>query len=102
MLVKPKFKMSIEEMLEFNDDCNDAASHCPQYHNDWLIEDRDICLGYIKPKSLVKHWLKCDTLFKSGYDECLSSNSLQMFDRYKEYKSLKKVFEIINKRNEAS
>jgi len=32
---KPKFKMSLEEMIQFNDDLNEACNACPQYSNDY-------------------------------------------------------------------
>lgn len=92
--MKPKFRMSVDEMLEFNDDCNNAANTCPQYRNNWLIEDRDICLGKIKAKDLLKHWLKCSTLWESGYSECLSLDSLETIKEYKTYKSKLKLYKL--------
>ena len=82
---KPKFKMTVDEMLAFNDDCEMAAQVCPQWRGRG-VEDRDICLGKIKPKKLVKYWKDCDTLWKSGYSEALSIDALEVFKDYKRYK----------------
>ena len=71
-----KFKMSKEEMLQFNDDCNDAANACPQYSNDMLLEDRDILQGKISAKQLVKE---------------LSLDASEIFSRYEEYKEAKRL-----------
>lgn len=89
-----KFKLSKREMLQFDDDCNEAANECPQYRNYWCIDDRKILLGEITPKELVKHWLQCETLWKSGYSECLSQNARDIFKRYKEWKILKQAEKI--------
>jgi len=50
--MKTKFKMTKEEMLNFNDDCNNACGQSPGYRNEWAIEDRDICLGNITAKAV--------------------------------------------------
>lgn len=94
---KTKFKMTKQEMLDFNDACNDAANQCPQYRNHWLIEDRVILLGEIKPKDLVKHWKSCDTLWKSGYHECLSLDALEVFKEYKRYRIIRKAEKLAEK-----
>ena len=86
-----KFKMSKEEMLQFNDHCNDAANACPQYSNDMLLEDRDILQGKISAKQLVKHWKKCNVLFEYGYEEELSLDASEIFSRYEEYKEAKRL-----------
>jgi hypothetical protein len=83
---KPKFKMSIDEMLSFNDDCEMAAQQCPQWRGRGA-EDRDICLGKITPKELVKHWRRCDVLWVSGYHEALSIDALEVFKDYKKHKT---------------
>ncbi len=85
---KPKFDMNKNEMLAFNDDCEEAARCCPQFQN-WTIEDRVILLGEISAKKLVKHWMDCDVLFKSGYKKELSESAKDVFRRYKEYKAAK-------------
>lgn len=95
--MKTKFKMTKREMLDFNDDCNNAANRCPQYRNHWNIEDRVILLGEIKPKDLVKHWKQCDALWGSGYHECLSLDSLEVFKEYKRYKIVRKAEKLIEK-----
>lgn len=93
-----KFKLSKREMLQFDDDCNAAANECPQYSNHWCIDDRKILLGEITPKELVKHWLECDTLWRSGYSECLSDYARDIFKRYKEWKIINKAEKIMEKR----
>jgi len=82
---KPKFKMSVEDMLSFNDDCEMAARHCPQWRGQ-AVDDRDICLGKIAPKQLVKYWRQCDTLWQSGYHRVLSVDAVEVFAEYKAYK----------------
>lgn len=94
--MKPKFKMSKQEMLKFNDDCNSAANECPQYLNDYFIEPRSILQGTITAKQLVKHWKKCDTLFEHGYEQVLDIDALEIFDRYKLYKSEKRKYRLEN------
>lgn len=89
--MKPKFKLSKEEMLQFNDDCYFAASRCPQFCG-WGYEDREILLGEVSAKELVKTWKECATLFSSGYDEELSLEALEIFDRYKKYKATKRSY----------
>ena len=84
---KPKFKMTIEEMLSFNDDCEAAASRCPQWRGQ-AVEDRNICLGRIKPKNLVKYWLRSDTLWTMGYHNELSVDAALVLEEYKEHKIL--------------
>ena len=88
---KPKFKLTKKEMLKFNDLCDEAACACPQFRGG-LIEDRSILLGEITAKQLVKYWLDCDTLFKSGYEECLSEDAVAVFDDYKKYKAKKHLW----------
>lgn len=89
---KPKFKLSRQEMLEFNDACDEAASCCPQYRNDWGFEDRDILQGAIKPKQLVRHWLDSSVLFSSGYHRELSPDAQAVFKRYKLYKAARTIW----------
>lgn len=96
-----KFKLSKKEMLQFDDDCNAAACECPQYRSYyWSVDDRKILLGEISPKELVKHWLVCETLWRSGYSECLSEYAWDIIKRYKEWKILRKAEKITAKRNE--
>lgn len=89
-MTMPKFKLSKQEMLAFNDDCDNAARHCPQFRG-WGPEDRTILLGEISAKQLVKVWKNCDTLFKSGYEELLSDETMEIFNQYREYKAEKRV-----------
>lgn len=93
---KPKFKMTKEEMLHFNDDCFRAAGHSPHFRG-WGPEDREILLGEISPKELVETWLCCATLFNAGYSECLSIDAEYTFEEYKKYKILKKAWKLLQK-----
>ena len=95
-MLKPKFKMSKREMLEFNEMCNSAANECPQYAHEDYIEPRSIMQGTITAKQLVKHWRKCDTLFEYGYEQALDIDALEVFDRYKLYKSEKRKYKLEN------
>lgn len=94
---KPAFKMTIQEMLDFNDECDSAARKCPQYQGTWTIEDRAICRGEITPKALVKHWRRCETLWRSGYSACLSLDAECVFKRFKKYKALLAAYKIMGK-----
>lgn len=78
-------------MLQFNDDCNEAANECPNYSNYWLVDDRVILLGEITPKKLVKNWLSCNTLWDGGYKRCLSTAAKKVFKKYKIYRLTKKL-----------
>ena len=87
---KPKFRMTVQEMLDFNDDCNNAAGECPQYRGEWAFEDRDIFEKRIRPKQLLKHWKASSVLFDSGYHVHLSEASLDWFQKYALYKAEKR------------
>ena len=91
---KPKFKLSKEELLDFNDACIDAVSHCPNHNKQWWLEDRDILLGRYKTKDVLRHWLSCDILWDKGYSEELSLYALEVVSEYKKYKILKKAYHI--------
>lgn len=88
---KPKFTMKNREMLAFNDACDESARQCPQFRG-WGVDDRVILLGEITARDLVKHWSKCATLFKYGYNECLSKEAQEVFERYKDYKAAKRLW----------
>lgn len=75
-------KMTKEEMLQFNDDCNNACGQAPGYRNEYAIEDRDICLGNISTKQLIKHWKKCPILWRNGFSECLTIDALYTFEEH--------------------
>ena len=81
-----KFKMTKEEMLDFNDECNNACCQSPGYRGEYAIEDRDICLGKISAKALVKHWKKCEILWRNGFSECLEHNAAYVFEEFKKRK----------------
>ena len=89
--VPEKFKLSKRELLQFNDDCNEAARCCPQYRGGYGGEDREILLGEISAKQVVKSWLSCDVLWRSGYSAELSVFAFDVFKRYKIWKVLKKA-----------
>ena len=97
---KPKFtdylNLTIEELLEFNDDCNDACNRCNPNHP-YEIQDRDICLGEVSPKQLFKHWDKCHILSKLGYSECLTIDTYEYFKQYRKYKIMLKAYKIFKK-----
>lgn len=79
-----KFTLTKKEMLDFNYDCDNAAAECPQYRSGyWAFSAYEIMNDEVKPKRLVKHWLDCDTLWKFGYSECLSEDTLAIIDSYK-------------------
>lgn len=84
-----KFKMSIEEMLDFNDACDMACGQSPGYRSDLAVPDRDICLKKITAKQLVKHWKRCRILWRNGFYECLSPDAAYVFEEYEEYKLLR-------------
>ena len=81
---KPKFKMSKEAMLAFNDACDEAARNCPQFLGG-VIEDREILLGEITAKSLVRIWRGCNVLFSLGYAELLTEEAVDVFKAYEQY-----------------
>jgi len=64
--------------------------------NYFFIDQRSILQGTITAKQLVKHWKKCDTLFEYGYEQVLDIDALEIFDRYKLYKSEKRKFMLEN------
>ena len=86
---KPKFKMTIEEMLEFNGACESAVS----YHQRILIDDRDICLGKISAKALLKFWTKSKVLWQNGFCSDLDQDAMSLFEEYWEYKKNKQVWD---------
>ena len=94
---KPKFKMTIDECLEFNDACSTAAHHCPQYRGFDTAEDRDICRRDLSAKNLVKQWRKSETLWKYGYSEELSLDALEVFEKYKAYRTALKFWKLQQK-----
>ena len=89
--IPEKFKLSQRELLQFNDDCNEAAHCCPQYRGGYGGDDRDILLGNITTKQVVKSWLECDVLWNSGYSAELSTFARDVFKRYGIWKAYKKV-----------
>lgn len=100
-MAKIKFKLSKEEMLEFNDKCESVSSLGPRTLSQY--EDRDILQGHVKPTQLVKYWIqdlwlkhnldavrKCPNAMRLGVDKD-ADDVKQMFKRYKEYKALKAI-----------
>lgn len=91
---KPKFKLTIEEMLDFNDGCAMAASYHDNYSE---VDDRVICLGEITAKQLVKRWLKSVPLFENGFDAELDGETLDVLDRWYQYKQDKQLWKALKK-----
>lgn len=96
-----KFKMTKEEMLEFNDKCEAVSSLGPGTLSQY--EDRAILLGEVKPTQLVKYWVQ-DLWLKHNLDavrKCPHAIHLGVandaddvkliFRQYKEYKVLKAI-----------
>lgn len=90
---KPKFKMTVDEILRFNDDCEEAASRCPQAKI-FYFSDRQILKKEVSAKEVLKVWSKDGTLWDMGYDEGLSADAVYWFEQYKKYKILKKAWKI--------
>lgn len=88
---RPKFKMAVEEMISFNDDCEEAIFQCPQ-RNHGYFEDRDIFRKEVSPKQLLSTWKADSTLWKSGYHQALSEDALDLFRQYELYKAKKKIW----------
>lgn len=95
--MKTKFKMTKEEMLAFNDDCNNAANRCPQHCNRWAIDDRVILLGGIRARDLVKHWRRSEELWGLGYHEHLTLDARDVFHQYDLYRLARKIEKIKQK-----
>lgn len=91
---KPKFKMTVEEILQFNDDCIEAALECPQVRLDdvEVFEDRDILRKEVSAKEVVKWWKDVPVLWESGYYKCLTDEALDVFAEYKLYKAKKRLW----------
>lgn len=105
-LTKPKFKMSKREMLEFNDDCERITISNPHLSK-YVIEDRDILLGDISAKKLVKHWKKAlGKLSKyDGEDEdymaTISIDAETWIKEYEEYKIKKRAWNLLTKKDKS-
>ena len=97
----PKFKMTKNEMLEFNDQCESVSSLGPGTLSQY--EDRQILLGEVKPKQLVEYWIqdlwlkhnlnsvrKCPNAIRLGIAKDADAVKL-IFKKYKEYKTLKAI-----------
>jgi hypothetical protein len=97
---KPKFKMTLDEMIEFNGDCEQTARRCPQYYGEFCVYDGDIFRKEITPIELVNHWASCDVLFGYGYAEELSVATDLVFERYRQYKHDKAVYKDFIKNRE--
>jgi hypothetical protein len=76
----PSYNLSnIEELVQFDSDCCDAVHQCPQSLHTEPI------LSYPGPHSIAgtfQSWFYRDTLWKSGYSECLSKKAKDTFRRY--------------------
>ena len=98
IMEKPKFKMSIEDMLEFNDACEMAVG----YHQNTTIDDRDICLGKISAKGLLKFWTKSEVLWQNGFCSNLDQDAMSVFEEYWEYKKNKDVWKRLGELEDCS
>jgi hypothetical protein len=85
----PKFKMSMDDRIQFNDDCESAVSYHDANH---VIDDRVIFRKEISAAGIVKHWMKSKALWKSGYCEELTPDAEVIFEEYKLYKADKKLY----------
>ena len=88
---KPKFVMNSKDMLALHDACDEAAHQCPQFRGSG-IKGRDIMLGEITAKNLLKQWSSCDILFKYGYDKYLTEEAQEIFELYNDYKAADRLW----------
>lgn len=95
-LEKPKFKMSIDEMIEFNDDCEQATIGLGHLSN-FSIEDRVIFRKEITAKKLVKHWIKVLGKHGTMKNDNLSLDALTWMKEYKQYKTKKRAWNLLQK-----
>ena len=98
---KIKFTMSKEEMLEFNDNCESVSSLGPKTLSQY--EDREILLGEVKSKDLVRYWIKDPWLKHNLKSVMHCSHAIHLgiaqeaeevrdvFKKYKLYLALKKL-----------
>lgn len=94
-LDKPKFKMKKRELLQFNQDCDEACCRCPQYRSGtYGASDRAIFLGEVSAKDLVRHWLDCEVLWDYGYAAELTEEACDVFAAYKAHKAKKLVWKL--------
>jgi len=70
---------NVVEMLEMNDELMDACNECPQYRREWF-DDRDILLQKVTWERFCRTWLQEDTLWRMGYSEGLSEETLQFME----------------------
>lgn len=96
-LSKPKFKLTKEEMIEFNDDCEHATIGLGNLDR-FAIEDRVIYRGEITPKKLVAHWIKVLGRHSKQSNDNLSLDALSWMQEYKEYHTQKRAWKLLQKR----
>lgn len=94
---KPTFEISNESFLEVVDDCEKAQGECPQHI--FFLEDVELNLfkGKIIKARFLHDFATCETLFKYGYSESLSEETLDILDEVRIYKS---QVDMWNRRNE--
>jgi len=73
--MNPYKTLGKERLLEFHNDCLEAANKCPQHNYD-PFEDVDILRGEVKKSAVVKLWSEDSTLWSFGYSEELSEESV--------------------------
>lgn len=82
-------KPSREALADFNNDCLQAASSCPQYRGGYFKE-ADILRGNVKAKEVMSYWSDCETLWRYGYCEGLPKEAFSMILRYRASKAIQK------------
>lgn len=100
---KPKFKMSISDMIDFNNECLQAELQCPQVSviNSTAVLESMIYRKEISAKNLVKRWMKSKVLFQLNYDQYLSDEAFEVFEAYRRYKIQKKYFKLMKEQNDS-
>ena len=70
-----------EDLYNFSSDCEEATLECPQ-QTAWNPIDFDMGRNTVSPHEVFLYWREKDTLWNSGYSDCLSSEAKQTFSRY--------------------
>lgn len=95
---KPKFKMTRQELLEFNDAATQIYEECPQTRGT-LFEDRDILLGNVTAKEVYKGWKDCKILHDYGYlAGAARGTKSHLYLAYETYKEVEKKYQLYKAR----
>ena len=70
-----------EDLYNFSSDCEEATLECPQ-QTAWNPIDFDMGRNTVSPHEVFLYWRENNTLWNSGYNDCLSSKAKQTFSRY--------------------